>query len=124
MEKLIRIQSEESPGIYMDREKGLIRLSGRSIPNDAERIYRPVLDWMNQYIKNPIEPTIFECELDYFNTSSQKYMADIFKMCNQLYKNGNQVRIIWKYAEEDEDMKLIGEQFQNVVEFPIEFQSI
>jgi Sec7-like guanine-nucleotide exchange factor len=124
MELLERIQSETSPGIIMDPKKGFIRLSGRAIPNDAERIFRPVLDWMNEYIQNPQDSTVFECEMDYFNTSSQKYMADIFKMSNQLFKNGKKVKVIWKYSKEDEDMKLIGEQFQNIIDFSINFVEI
>jgi Sec7-like guanine-nucleotide exchange factor len=124
MELLERIQSETSPGIIMDPKKGFIRLSGRAIPNDAERIFRPVLDWMNEYIQSPKDLTVFECEMDYFNTSSQKYMADIFKMSNQLFKNGKNVKVIWKYSKEDEDMKLIGEQFQNIIDFSINFVEI
>jgi len=124
MELLERIQSETSPGIIMDPIKGFIKLSGRAIPNDAERTFRPILNWMNEYIQNPNELTVFECEMDYFNTSSQKYMADIFKMSNQLFKNGKKVQVIWKYFTEDEDMKLIGEQFQNILDFPINFIEI
>ena len=124
MELLERIQSETSPGIIMDPIKGFIKLSGRAIPNDAEKTFRPILDWMNEYLKNPKELTVFECEMDYFNTSSQKYMADIFKMSNMLFKKGNKVIINWKYSIEDEDMKLIGEQFQNIVDFPINFLEI
>lgn len=124
MELFERIQSETSPGIIMDPTKGFIKLYGRSIPNDAESTFRPVLDWMKEYIQNPQESTVFECEMDYFNSSSQKYMADIFKMSNQLFKKGKQIKIVWKYSKEDEDMKLIGEQFQNLINFPIVFLEI
>ena len=124
MELLERMQSETSPGIIMDPIKGFIKLSGRAIPNDAESTFRPVLDWMKEYIQNPQESTVFECEMDYFNSSSQKYMADIFKMSNQLFKKGKQIEIVWKYSKEDEDMKLIGEQFQNLINFPIVFLEI
>ncbi|MFN5628512.1 MAG: DUF1987 domain-containing protein [Bacteroidota bacterium] len=124
MELLERMQSETSPGIIMDPTKGFIKLYGRSIPNDAESTFRPVLDWMKEYIQNPQESTVFECEMDYFNSSSQKYMADIFKMSNQLFKKGKQIKIVWKYSKEDEDMKLIGEQFQNLINFPIVFLEI
>jgi hypothetical protein len=79
---------------------------------------------MKEYIHQPQESTVFECEMDYFNTSSQKYMVDIFKMSNQLFKNGKQIKIVWKYSKEDEDMKLIGEQFQNLINFPIIFLEI
>jgi hypothetical protein len=51
-------------------------------------------------------------------------MVDIFKMSNQLFKNGKQIKIVWKYSKEDEDMKLIGEQFQNLINFPIIFLEI
>lgn len=124
MELLERMQSETSPGVIMDPTKGFIKLYGRSIPNDAESTFRPVLVWMKEYIQNPQESTVFECEMDYFNSSSQKYMADIFKMSNQLFKKGKQIKIVWKYSKEDEDMKLIGEQFQNLINFPIVFLEI
>lgn len=120
-EKIYIGATEETPEIYGNKSEGLIKISGRSIPHDAEKIFKPVLDWFEEYMTNPAKHTIVEFELDYFNTSSQKYMADIFKFCNKMHRMGNKIDIVWHYAKEDEDMRLIGEQFQNFIEFKINF---
>ncbi|MFN4854972.1 MAG: DUF1987 domain-containing protein [Bacteroidota bacterium] len=116
--------TEDSPGIVLDHEKGFIRFSGRSIPNDADKIYGPVIFWMKQYITQPAQLTTLECELDYFNTSSQKYLADVFKMVNRLYLDGKAVQCIWMYRDDDEDMMHIGEQFEYLLDFKITFVAI
>jgi hypothetical protein len=62
--------------------------------------------------------------LDYFNTSSQKYLADVFKMVNRLYLDGKKVQCIWMYKDDDEDMMHIGEQFEYLLDFKITFMAI
>ncbi len=124
LKKFTTEATEDSPGIILDHEKGLIRFSGRSIPNDADKIYSPVIFWMKQYITQPAPLTTLECELDYFNTSSQKYLADVFKMVNRLYLNEKKVQCIWLYKEDDEDMMHIGEQFEYLLDFKITFKAI
>jgi hypothetical protein len=122
-EKFFLHPSEDSPGVELDHASGVLKFAGRSIPSDAEKIYGPIVSWMKSYAESPSEKTTLVCELDYFNTSSQKYLADIFKQINKLHIEGRAVECFWKYKEDDEDMRQIGEQFEYLFDFPVQYIS-
>jgi hypothetical protein len=58
---------------------GEMILSGKSIPINAPRIFEPVLDWINEYVKNPKQTSNLRLNLEYFNTASSIWLAKIVK---------------------------------------------
>jgi hypothetical protein len=124
MEKIILEGSEEKPNIILDKESGIFKIYGRSIPHNPEKVYAPILAWFEEYLKDENDETIVKFELDYFNTSTQKYMADLFKLMNAKRDKSKNLKIQWRFAKDDEDMRLIGEQFQYFVDFKFDFVAI
>lgn len=121
MDKIILEGTEEYPSIILDKESGIFKINGRSIPHNSEKIYGPVLLWFKDYLQNQNQVTVIDFELDYFNTSTQKYLADLFKLINLKRDKTKSLSVIWRYGKDDEDMKMIGEQFQFFVDFKFEF---
>lgn len=115
---------DQMPGISFTPETGNFMLWGRSIPHNAEMVFTPLMDWLEEYLLHPAVHTRLQFNLDYFNTSSQKYLAEMFRKLNRLAKSGSVVQIIWSYDKEDEDMRLIGDQFQMLVSVPMEFKAL
>jgi len=74
------------PQIELNQLTGDLILSGRSIPENAARIYEPVLHWVNEYIRNPRQTTNFRLDLEYFNTATSIWLSKIFKALNQIRK--------------------------------------
>ncbi len=72
-------QTEKTPLVDFNYLSGELILSGRSIPINAPRIFEPVLDWINEYIKNPRQTTNLRLNLEYFNTASSIWLAKIVK---------------------------------------------
>ena len=116
--------NEEYPSINLDKQENVFFIKGRSIPHNSEKIYGPVINWFEEYLTQPNESTTLEFELDYFNTSTQKYLADLFKLINNKRDKSKHFVVIWKYGADDDDMKMIGEQFQYFVDFKFDFQTI
>ena len=121
--KFVLEPDDQMPGIDFDPLKGEFLLWGRSIPHNAELVFTPLMDWLEEYLLNPAPITRLEFNLDYFNTSTQKYLAELFRKLDRLYKTGSEVQIIWSYDQDDEDMRLIGDQFQMLVSVPLEFKA-
>jgi len=46
-------QTEKTPLVDFNNLTGELILSGRSIPINAPRIFEPILEWVNNYIKDP-----------------------------------------------------------------------
>ncbi len=122
MEKLIIESTDEFPNVIFDKAAGKFEISGISIPHNSADFYMPLVEWFKKYCKNPNAETILECKLDYFNTSSHKYLTEIFKILDEAYKNGMATKIIWYFNVEDEDMKLIGQELSHFLSLPFEFK--
>lgn len=120
MENFYLKPTSKTPSINFDRDKGTFEISGRSIPENSIDFYKPVLDWLDRYIDEPLSETVLEIKLEYFNTSSSKCLVDIFRRFEILYKNGIKTHIRWFYEEEDEDMLESGEDFKGIIKIPLD----
>ncbi len=101
MELLKLEQTRTTPAVIMDSNKGFIEISGRSLPEDAQKFYAPLEDWLINYIKVPHEKTVVDFKLDYFNTSSSKWLITLFKVLHDLSNDNHDITISWYYDSED-----------------------
>jgi len=109
----------KTPGLNFNSQNGKFEISGRSIPENSIDFYKPLLDWLDAYLKKPLQLTHLTIKLEYFNTSSSKCMVDIFRRLEKLHSSGNDVQVEWFYEEEDEDMQESGEDFKEIIKLPI-----
>ncbi|HSY61944.1 MAG TPA: DUF1987 domain-containing protein [Cytophaga sp.] len=116
----IRIPAtEDTPEVLLEDKSGVFKISGRSLPEDAFWFYNPIMEWLGNYSKTPLEVTVFHFNLEYFNTASAK---QIFKIANLLsaISKGNKVVVKWHYDEGDKDMYASGERFSKLCGMPFE----
>jgi len=79
-------QSDKTPLVDLNYLSGELILSGKSIPINAPRIFEPILDWVNEYVKNPRQTTNLRLNLEYFNTASSIWLAKIVKSLTSINK--------------------------------------
>jgi len=121
MRKLNILSTDDSPEIIFDKENGLFEISGKSLPEDVNAFYAPVLDWLEQYSSSPLPETVINIKFNYFNTASSKKILDILLILEEIYKKGQQVLVKWFYPGYDEDMKEAGEEYSEIIDLPFEF---
>lgn len=116
----------KTPKLSFNGESGDFEISGRSIPENSIEFYKPLLDWLDDYIENGLTKSgiNMEVKLEYFNTSSSKCLVEIFRRLEKLHKEGNKAQIKWYFDEEDEDMQESGEDFKEIIKLPIEMVMI
>lgn len=110
--------TRKTPEISFDAEQGKVLIEGRSIPENSIEFYKPLVDWLEEYGKNPQEKTEVNIKLEYFNTSSSKCILDVFKKLETIHKDNKDVVINWYYEEDDEDMLEAGEDYQSILKIP------
>lgn len=110
--------AEDTPKIILDKGNGIFEISGRSLPEDSAEFYHPILEWINEYGKEPLEETIFTFKLEYFNTASSKLILDVLTALEEI----EGVKIHWYFYEDDEDMEEAGEEFSELVDIDFEFK--
>jgi hypothetical protein len=119
MKDLIIEATIKTPEVKFIASKGVLSLSGRSIPENSIDFFRPLHDWIDDYFVQPHEKTSVEIKLEYFNTSSSKSMLDMFKKMEGLNGVQSQIEIHWFYEQDDEDMLEAGEDYQAILNIPV-----
>jgi len=116
--------SPKTPSIKFDIEKGILEIKGRSIPENSIEFYKPLVDWLDEYAKDPLKKTQVNIHLEYFNTSSSKCILDVFKKLEAIHKAKYDVVIFWYYEEDDEDMLEAGEDYESIIRIPFKMVEI
>lgn len=110
----------KTPIVEFDNNTGELVIKGRSIPENSIDFYKPLVDWIDAYAKQPKEVTVLNMQLEYFNTSSSKCILDVFKKLENIHKAGNVVQVKWHYEEDDEDMLEAGEDYDAIIDIDFE----
>lgn len=112
-------QSPKTPIINFDASSGNFELKGKSIPEHSVAYYKPMFEWLENYVQNPAPKTSLNVQLDYFNTMSSKCIIDLFKKIEQIPKTGKgEAEINWYYDDQDDDMLEAGEDYKSVIKIP------
>ncbi len=128
MESLIIGATEDSPEINFDLKSNKFIISGKSRPENTGKFYTPVLEWFDNFerlltssdsVKS--ESMEFVFKLEYFNSISAKYIADIIMLLKELSLKGNNIRIKWYYPTSDDDMLEVGKEFADMVEMNFDY---
>lgn len=124
MENLEQEGSFKLPTLSLNADTGVLELEGKSIPERTAEFYDPILEWIDEYMKNPKEETTLNIKLEYCNSSSTRYLMDILERLEGMYKEGKTVVINWYYEEDDEDMLDLGESYSVPLTIPINMISV
>ncbi len=77
-------QTPKTPQIDLNQISGELILSGRSIPENAAKIYEPVLNWVREYVLKAKPITNLRLNLEYFNTSSMMWLSRILGVLKKI----------------------------------------
>jgi hypothetical protein len=79
LQNLIIEPTLKTPRIDLNQTSGELIFAGRSIPENAAKVYEPAFFWVNKYILNPRPITNCSFNLEYYNTASSLWLAKILK---------------------------------------------
>lgn len=105
-------------------EPGLIKIIGRSIPEDSAEFYEPVIHAMHDYFRHTIEKTEILIHLEYINSGSKKFITNILGICNEAFSSGHNLSIIWNYDYDDESMEELGNDLKLMWNLPFEIREV
>ncbi|HXC05639.1 MAG TPA: DUF1987 domain-containing protein [Bacteroidia bacterium] len=123
-------KTEDSPAVLFDPTTSQLSLTGESRPENAGKFYNPLLDWISKFEallfwrkeqKMEQKPVCFSFCLDYFNSTSAKYIMDIILTLQKLADKGYPVKVEWHCDKRDEDMLDAGKEFAEMVKLKFEF---
>jgi hypothetical protein len=117
--------TRSTPEVILD-PKGIIKMTGRLIPENAIEFFNPIEEWINEYFKNPVDITCVEIRLEYINSTCTEYLLDIMHRITHIHlkKNKKKFLINWYYKDEDEDMLEKGKFFSSDLDVTFNFIKI
>jgi len=126
MEQLLLEASTKTPKVLLDPMNNVFEISGESRPEDVKAFYEPVFKWFEKYLADlksdgKKDEIILKLFLEYFNSSSAKYILNLSKMMFDFISAGIPVTIEWCYIEDDEDMKQTGEEMERMSKVPFKY---
>jgi len=124
MENLIIKATRKTPAVNFNATSGLLELSGRSTPENTEEVFLPMIQWLEQYLKNPAEETVLQTCVEYYNNPSLRQLQKILKHLENHSAQGNRCLVKWIYEQDDEDMIETGKEYSELFKLPFEMIEI
>ncbi len=130
MDSLIIEATEDSPKIMFDIISNRFIVSGESRPENAGKFYTPVINWIVKFEETLYSrkqeskgdsPLVFVFKLDYFNSTSAKYIMDILLIIKKFVEQDYKINIEWHYDKRDDDMLDAGNEFSDTVDLQFDF---
>lgn len=123
--EIFKIQgTPKTPLFVLDFQKGHVKLEGKSIPENANELFNPVIQALKRYQLLRKGDTLVEIKMDYFNTSSSKHILDILKVLEAIHRNSNTVSIYWYYDDGDDEMEDAGKDYKAIINAPFFVQQL
>lgn len=124
MEKhVIQEELKNCPGIIYYPGSNRLELSGRSIPENPELIFKRLEDWIALHFENHKGLDV-NIQLEYINSGSSKYLHEILKRLTGYIRSGKLVKLRWLCEKDDEAMLELGEHFRDTAGVPMEINMI
>jgi len=115
MERLQIDNTPKTPEIDFDAQKGILKISGRAIPENPEELFSGVIEWVQEYFKSPQELTTVEIQLEYINSGSSKFILELLHLLQEMHNSGKKCKVKWYYEEDDEAVLELGKHYQSIL---------
>jgi hypothetical protein len=110
--------TDDTPLVELE-DNGTINIEGRSLPENVSLFYKPIFEWITEYIKKPAEFTKVRIYLNYYNSSSFKCISDILYQLGKI-NTGENIKVEWVYEEDDLSIYETGLELKNELNIPFE----
>lgn len=103
--------TKSSPSLDFDPESGTFQIRGESYPENCQRFYGPMFDWLQEYLRQATRRVVLNMEILYFNSSTSKTFMDLFDLLDQEAARGRDVEVNWRFRAENDMAQECGEEF-------------
>ena len=110
MESILKEATHSTPAINFNMD-GRLMIEGRSLPEDVNKFYKPLIEWI---VKLEAESVKMDINLEYLNSASSKKLLELLKIMDANSKIKSLI-INWHYEEGDDDSLEMGQIFEEVL---------
>jgi hypothetical protein len=118
MRRILFDETNNSPAVKIDEEKGFLEISGKSTLPDPVDFYSNLLKSILTYKQKSGGLRRMNVHLSYMNTGSSKWMYHIFKQLEKMSSYTETMEVNWYYEEDDEAMAETGKDYMSMLTIP------
>lgn len=118
MDKLFIKKERNTPEIIFDPGNKQFEVSGRCFPENSKKFFKPVLEWFDDFMTEADNSIMLTFSFYYISSSSIISVLELIKRLDLLNDKGHHITINWKYDEDDEDIRKIGEDYARITKVP------
>ncbi|CAA6817546.1 MAG: Unknown protein [uncultured Sulfurovum sp.] len=103
MDNILLDETDNSPKVVMNKDKGLISFEGKSYPENTFAFYRPITEWLKHYFlsyKDEEKKTCINFKFLYFNSATTQIIFEILDIIEE--SKVKNINIYWYYDKESE----------------------
>ena len=119
MEVLLIEQTEFTPKVVFEPNRGTYEIIGRSYLENPQEFFVQVLTYIEKVFPIIPNPIVLNVKVEYFNSASSRYLLAVFRILNDLLLSGQKVSIKWHYV--DDETLLDGEMYESLLEIPFSY---
>ena len=121
--KLLIPESKDAPEVVLDPVDGVFKIHGKSFPENAEKFYRPIINWLDDLGGTSTQASNgkgFDFLFYYINSSSVFALLELLNKIKSLNDAGFSFEVIWRHDEDDDDIRRIGEDYARLTSLDIQ----
>jgi len=107
MKELIIEQTKDS--LEIKGKKGKLSMSGNSILPNPQKFFKPVNDWVDEYVQSPESKTEISLKFNYVDTASVQAVFDVLKKFREVPNFEESVTVNWYFEFDDPELLEVGE---------------
>jgi hypothetical protein len=112
---------DDTPYVLLDSQNGMLKIKGRSYPENPQAFYAPIFQWIKKSVNNGSTKLDVYFFLEYFNTTSFKIIFDVlFELESVETTYGINVQIFWHYDAFSPDVKEAGSDLSELINLPFD----
>ncbi|MBI35242.1 MAG: hypothetical protein CMP67_07760 [Flavobacteriales bacterium] len=129
MDSLKIEKQDTTPLLDFNLDKMEFILEGECRPENGLVFFEPVISWLDVFIDFAGSVELgkkleFHFKLEYYNSSSAKFIFNIFKRLKSLNSKGIQLSVLWFYDVLDEDLLESGKEYEKILGLKFHFLAL
>lgn len=116
MDYIEKQKTGSTPYILIDESRGYMNFKGECFHEDVVEFFKDVDGWIRSYLRTDFGTFTFDCELEYFNSSTAQLLFNMLMEMDDHSINGNQVIVNWITVEDNDIIIECGEDFREEME--------
>jgi hypothetical protein len=120
MDHLVIAQTEKTPLVSF-LSNGLMEINGKSLDEDSQEFWNPIVTWVKTYSLNPSTKTCLNLFIESLDNCSSVALLEVLVVLKEMLKEGNEVHVHWNYEENDIAMLELGKDMEQLTQIGFEF---